>query len=90
MVDLTFVYYLKMTLCKSLSPAQLGKGPFTKLWARAKLLKDWEKDYFGTRSDADRRSTTPSKTFRSEHRVRFWSPRENLCHRRRHSVVVSE
>ena len=91
MVDLTFVYYLEddtMQIIEVEKPNS-GKGPFTKLWVRAKLLKDWEKDYFGT-PDVDRRVLLLQRLSDREHRVRLWSPRENLCHRRRHSGVVSE
>ena len=81
MVDLTFVYYLEddtMQIIEVEKPNS-GKGPFTKLWARAKLLKDWEKDYFGTRSDVDRREYYSFKDFQIGSTVSVFGRPVKIC-----------
>jgi hypothetical protein len=80
-VDLTFVYYLEddtMQIIEVEKPNS-GKGPFTKLWARARLLKDWEKDYFGTRSDVDRREYYTFKDFQIGSTVSVFGRPVKIC-----------
>ena len=81
MVDLTIVYYLEddtMQIIEVEKPNS-GKGPFSKLWARARLLKDWEKDYFGTRADFDRREYYTFRDFRIGNTVSVFGRPVKIC-----------
>jgi EF-hand domain-containing protein 1 len=55
--DLTIIYFLEDDTLQiiEVEKPNSGKGPFNKLWARAKVLRDWGKEYFGQRSDQDTR-----------------------------------
>lgn len=54
---MTIIYFLEDDTMQIIENEKKnsGKGPFNTLWKRAKLLRNWGKEYFGQRSDVDTR-----------------------------------